>query len=179
MPDSIASTAFPIVENLVSEQYHVRIAKDALVFSAAHFITFAGNICERLHGHNYKVAAEVHGPLDENQYVVDFIAVRDALQAIVATLDHHVLLPTDHPRIKVVAEDSSVEVTFEERRWVFPRGDCVLLPVANTTAELLARFIGGKLLDALEKKTGVRPRHVKVAVDECEGQWGVWEARDE
>ena len=163
----------------MSEQYHVRIAKEALVFSAAHFITFAGDICERLHGHNYKVAAEVHGPLDENQYVVDFIAVRDALQAIVATLDHHMLLPTDHPRIRVAAGDGSVEVTFEDRRWVFPRGDCVLLPVANTTAELLARYIGRQPLDELQNKTGLRPRQLKVAVDECDGQWGVWEAQDE
>ena len=74
-----------------------------LVFSAAHFITFAGNICERLHGHNYKVAAEVHGPLDENHYVVDFIAVRDALRGIVEELDHHTLLPTVHPQIKISA----------------------------------------------------------------------------
>jgi 6-pyruvoyltetrahydropterin/6-carboxytetrahydropterin synthase len=159
----------------VSEQYHVRIAKEALVFSAAHFITFAGNVCERLHGHNYKVAAEVYGPLDENQYVVDFLAVRDSLQTIVAELDHHMLLPTDHPRIKVVADESSVNVTFEDRRWVFPRTDCVLLPVPNTTAELLARYIGRQLLDELHKRTGLRPQRLSLAVDECEGQWGVWE----
>jgi 6-pyruvoyltetrahydropterin/6-carboxytetrahydropterin synthase len=43
----------------MSEHYHVRVTKDYLVFSAAHFITYNGNICERLHGHNYRVAAEV------------------------------------------------------------------------------------------------------------------------
>jgi len=162
----------------VSEKYHVRIAKESLVFSAAHFITFAGDICERLHGHNYKVAAEIHGPLDENHYVVDFIAVRDALRAIVDELDHRMLLPTGHPRIKVLADENSVEVTFEERRWVFPRGDCLLLPVANTTAELLARYIGRRLLDDLQQRTGLRPRRMIVAVDECDGQWGVWEGND-
>ena len=59
------------------ETYHVHVRKDFLVFSAAHFITFNGNVCERLHGHNYRVAVDVHGPLDENEYVVDFIALRD------------------------------------------------------------------------------------------------------
>ncbi len=54
--------------------YRVSLEKEQLVFSAAHFITFAGNICERLHGHNYRVKCEVHGALDENEYVVDFIA---------------------------------------------------------------------------------------------------------
>ena len=156
------------------EQFHVRVVKESLIFSAAHFITFAGNVCERLHGHNYRVAAEIFGPLDENHYVVDFIAVRDLLSEIVRELDHHMLLPTDHPQIKVAASPTSVEVTFEERRWVFPREDCVLLPVANTTAELLARYIGRRLLDALERHTGTRPRLLSVAVDECEGQWGVW-----
>ena len=59
------------------------IAKAEHVFSAAHFITFGGT-CERLHGHNYHVAAEVHGPLDENHLVIDFLLVRDKLREIVA-----------------------------------------------------------------------------------------------
>ncbi len=86
--------------------YRVLLQKEQLVFSAAHFITFAGDICECLHGHNYAVKAEVAGPLDENQYVVDFIAFRDTLAEIVKSLDHHVLLPTQHPLIEVCAEDA-------------------------------------------------------------------------
>ena len=60
----------------MSESWSVRLNKDYLVFSSAHFITFAGNICERLHGHNYGLEIEITGPLDENRYVVDFIALR-------------------------------------------------------------------------------------------------------
>src|SRR5262245_1940252 len=133
----------------MSESFHVRVTKDYLVFSAAHFITFAGNICERLHGHNYRVAAEVEGPLDEHHYVVDFIALRDALRGNVAELDHHVLLPTEHPLIRVTASERSVEARVEGRRWEFPRDDCVLLPLVQTTAELLAQHIGRRLLEAL------------------------------
>ncbi|MFP6612742.1 MAG: 6-pyruvoyl tetrahydropterin synthase family protein [Pirellulales bacterium] len=161
----------------MSESYHVRIEKDYLVFSAGHFITFDRDVCERLHGHNYRLAAEIHGPLDENHYVVDFIALRDTLKAIVDELDHHMLLPTEHPLIQIAADDQSVEVTFRDRRWVFPRGDCVLLPVANTTTELLARYIGLRLLDDLQERTGQVPDQVKVAVDENFGQWGVWEQK--
>ncbi len=159
----------------MSEEYRVRLAKDSLVFSAAHFITFAGNVCERLHGHNYRVRATVYGPLDENQYVIDFIALRDALAKIVGELDHHMLLPTQHKAIKVTATEREVEVTFEDRRWVFPRGDCLLLPVANTTAELLARYIGRRLLDDLQQATGYRPARLVMEVDENGGQWGVCE----
>jgi 6-pyruvoyltetrahydropterin/6-carboxytetrahydropterin synthase len=159
----------------VSETYHVRLEKEHLIFSAAHFITFNGNICERLHGHNYRVFAEVHGPLDENEYVIDFIALRDTLKEIVNELDHHMLLPTDHPKIQVTAKEAEVEVTFEDRRWVFPRGDCILLPVSNTTAELMARYIGQQLLERLEKRTGARPQRLVLGVDENEGQWGICE----
>ena len=163
----------------MSESYRVRLEKEYHVFSAAHFITFNGNICERLHGHNYSVWAEVEGPLDENQYVVDFIALRDGLKAITDKLDHHMLLPTTHPLIQVIAGEREVEVTFEDRRWVFPLCDCVLLPVANTTAELIARHIGLQLLDDLQQRVGTRPQVVRVGVDENHGQWGICELRDQ
>lgn len=161
------------------ERYHVRIAKDDLVFSAAHFITFDGDVCESLHGHNYRVAAEVFGPLDENQYVVDFVALRESIRKILADLDHRVLLPTGHARIRVEAGPEEVEVTFDRRRWVFPRGDCVLLDVPNTTAELLARHIGRRLLDELKSKTGRRAAAVRIEVDECYGQSAVCELGSE
>ncbi len=156
------------------EHYHVRVTKDYLVFSAAHFITYQGDVCERLHGHNYRVAVEVGGPLDENAYVVDFIALRDHAWEIVRQLDHYMLLPTRHERIRVEEGPQEVVVRFEDRRWVFPRQDCRLLPVPNTTAEQLARWIGTQLLRRLEQNAGFRPQWLQVAVDECEGQWGVW-----
>src|SRR5688500_15118538 len=157
--------------------YHVRLQKEHHVFSAAHFITFAGNVCERLHGHNYGVAVDVEGPLDENEYVIDFIALRDELKTITDELDHHMLLPTGHPLISVRAGDIEVEVSFtpDSRRWVFPRGDCVLLPVANTTAELLAQYLGERLLGLLQDRIGFQPQRLRMEVDECQGQIGIWE----
>ena len=35
--------------------YRTELNKESMVFSAAHFITFNGNICESIHGHNYGV----------------------------------------------------------------------------------------------------------------------------
>lgn len=154
------------------EQFLVRIAKAEHVFSAAHFITFNG-ICERLHGHNYHVSAEVAGPLDENHYVIDFIFLRDQLRTIASELDHHVLLPTEHPQIRVIATDDEVTANFDDRRWVFPRDDCRLLALANTTSELLARHIGQQLGKALAS-AGIRPIRIQIEVDECDGQLGIW-----
>ena len=161
------------------EKYRVRLDKEYHVFSAAHFITFDGEVCEPLHGHNYRVAVEIDGPLDENYYVVDFIALRDSLKEITDELEHHMLLPLEHPAIRVSADDREVEVTFEERRWVFPRCECALLPMPNTTAELLARYIGRRLLADLQQRTGSRPTRIQVSVDESNGQWGICELLDE
>lgn len=161
---------------MTDKRYRVRVTKDHLVFSAAHFITFNGNICERLHGHNWRVAVEVAGPLDENSYVFDFIALRDATQRLVNELDHRVLLPTRHPLIHVTADEREVTAVFEQRRWAFPREDCILLPVANTTAELIAHWIGQRLKESLTRHAGGQNlESLKVEVEENFGQWAACE----
>jgi len=161
------------VDSMSDETWKVRVTKDHLVFSAAHFITFNGNICERLHGHNWRTAVELTGPLDRNSYVFDFIALRDTLQGIVNELDHHVLLPTQHPTIKVNESELEVEVKFEDRRWVFPREDCVLLPVENTTAELIARWIGKRLRPTVENHDEAKVSMIQIEVEENFGQWAI------
>lgn len=164
-----------------STSYRVRVTKDHLVFSAGHFITIdtpQGQICERLHGHNWRVAADVCGPLDNNGYVYDFIALRDALQSIVGDLDHRTLLPKNHPQIKVTSNDREVDVRYGEKRWLFPAEDCRILPVVQTTAELLAHWIGAqlrlKLQDAAKSLSWIR-----VHVEENFGQWATCELRNE
>ncbi|TWT47417.1 6-pyruvoyl trahydropterin synthase family protein [Botrimarina hoheduenensis] len=156
--------------------YGVRLSKESFTFAAAHFITYDGDVCEPLHGHNYALRVELEGPLDENAYVYDFIATRDAIQRLVHQLDHCVLLPTEHPRILVqrVTEAGQDEVIarFEERRWVFPAADCRLLPLPNTTAEMLANWIGRQLIDVLPGLTAL-----VVEVEECAGQAGLWRWR--
>jgi 6-pyruvoyltetrahydropterin/6-carboxytetrahydropterin synthase len=121
------------------------------------------------------VTAEVHGPLDENHYVVDFIVLRDTLKAIVDELDHHMLLPTEHPLIQVVANEREVEATFRDLRWVFPRCDCILLKISNTTSELLAHYIAERLAADLQAHTGNRPQRTRIEIDECFGNIAVCE----
>lgn len=158
-----------------SENYRVRVTKDHLVFSAAHFITYSGNICERLHGHNWRTAVELLGPLDENHYVFDFIALRDALQNVVNQLDHRMLLPTEHAQIEVLAGAEEVEVRFETRRWVFPREDCILLPIENTTAERIAWWIGQRLMEDLRPQLTTAMQMLRVEIEENFGQWAICE----
>lgn len=157
----------------MNERFQARVTKDSLVFSAAHFITFNGNICERLHGHNWRVDVGISGKLDENSYVFDFIALRDATQNLVTALDHRVLLPDRHQRIRVATSEDGreIEARFEDRRWVFPVEDVALLPVENTTAELIARWMAHQLNDTLRLSHTTGLQALRVSVEENFGQW--------
>ena len=61
---------------------------------------------------------------------------------------------------------------------MFPRGDCVLLPIENTTAELLARYIAGRLLESLRTREGFVPEVLRVEVEEGPGQSATIECAD-
>jgi 6-pyruvoyltetrahydropterin/6-carboxytetrahydropterin synthase len=155
---------------LASERYTVRVTKDYLVFSAGHFITFDGDHCERIHGHNYRVAVEVEGDLDRNHYVFDFIALRDLTKALVDELDHRMLLPGRSELISVEDDDGNWMARYKARRWSFPKDECVVLPVPNTTAELLADYLGSRLRDSFDAHKLPLPPRMRVEVEECFGQ---------
>jgi len=149
--------------------YSVRIAGDNLIYSAAHFIVLPDGTCEPLHGHNYRVAVELSGPLDEFDCVIDFLALLRIMKSILAELDHAVLLPTRHAAIRVAAGEEEVEVRFGPRRWVFPRAECRLLPLSSTTVELMANHLAQRLLEVLTAQGFAQPRQVRVELEESPG----------
>jgi 6-pyruvoyltetrahydropterin/6-carboxytetrahydropterin synthase len=152
------------------ERFKVRVTKDHLVFASGHFISYEGDKCERLHGHNYRTAVEIEGQLDVNHYVFDFITLKHRTKAITDELDHRMMLPTLNPHILVEERGRAIHVRYRDREWLFPRDDCVLLPVENTTAELLARYIAGRLLDDLRRQDRYQPDVLRVEVEENVGQ---------
>jgi 6-pyruvoyltetrahydropterin/6-carboxytetrahydropterin synthase len=159
----------------MAERYKVRVTKDHLVFCSGHFISYEGDKCERLHGHNYRATVEIEGELDENHYVFDFIALKHRTKAITDELDHRMLLPTRNPLIAVEEGPRSIHVRYRDREWLFPRDDCVLLPIENTTAELLARYIARRLADDLGRHHRYVPAVLRVEVEENTGQSAMYE----
>lgn len=153
-----------------SSQFKVRVTKDYLVFCSGHFITYEGDQCERIHGHNYRTAVEAEGDLDENHYVIDFIALKDMTKAVIDELDHRMLLPTESRRILLSEEGMNVRVTYGDRYWSFPRDEFALVPIANTTAELLAEYISGRLRESMIARGWSLPRVLRVEVEESFGQ---------
>ena len=153
-------------------EFKVAITKEDLVFAAAHFITFAGHRCETLHGHNYRAAVLLDGTLDrESWYVVDFSAVKKIMRKLTGELDHKVLLPLENPRLEVTTRDGSVRVAYEHQpRYVFPERDCVLLPIPNTTVEMLATWLAGKLAGELRELGATTITSLELEVEENFGQ---------
>jgi 6-pyruvoyltetrahydropterin/6-carboxytetrahydropterin synthase len=161
----------------MAEHFKVRVTKDHLVFCSGHFISYEGDKCERLHGHNYRVTAEIEGDLDNNQYVFDFIALKHATKKIVDELDHRMILPTLNPIIQVLKKGNQIDVRYRERQWLFPFDDCVLLPIENTTAELLGRYIARRLLEDIRATHRYEPRVLRIEVEENIGQSATCELR--
>lgn len=162
---------------MIKERYKVTVTKDHLVFCSGHFISFEGSRCERLHGHNYRVWVEVEGPLDPNQYVFDFIALKQRTQEITDTLDHRMMLPRSNPVIKVLEQANKVIAQYRDKEWVFPAEDCIILPIQNTTAEELGRYIGKLLLKSLKEQHQFEPEVLRVEVEESFGQSATCELR--
>lgn len=159
------------------ERFKVRVTKDHLVFCSGHFISYEGDKCERLHGHNYRTTVEIEGDLDVNYYVFDFIAIKHRTKAITDSLDHRMMLPTKNPYIQLDVGPTQVGVKYRNREWSFPVDDCVLLPIENTTAELLARYIAGQLLEDLRREYNYVPAVLRVEVEENIGQSATCEIR--
>ena len=155
----------------MSGAFKVAITKEDLVFAAAHFITFAGHRCEKLHGHNYRASLFVEGGLEaESWFVVDFSAVKKIMRALTAELDHRVLLPRDNPKLAISEKNGSVQVAFAgEPRYVFPAGDCMILPIPNTTVEMLAQYLAGRVRAELGGGA-VHLKTIEVEVEENFGQ---------
>ena len=153
-------------------EFRVSVSKDDLVFSSAHFITYAGHRCEGLHGHNYRARVAVDGELDpEDKLVFDFLELKRIMRRLCGEIDHLVLLPLESARIQVDAGDEMVRVSVDNQpRYVFPRRDCALLPVANTTVELLAQLLATRLYAELNALGARGLTLIEMEIEESFGQ---------
>jgi 6-pyruvoyltetrahydropterin/6-carboxytetrahydropterin synthase len=154
-----------------TSSYKVSVAKDYLVFAAGHFITY-GDLCEALHGHNYRVRVELEGTLDDNSYVLDFVTLKRVMRRLVDELDHRMLLPRGNPRVEVREEAEQIHVLVRntQKRYMFPREDVVLLDIPNTTAEMLATHLARRLREELAGMEAANIRAITMMVEESFGQ---------
>ena len=159
-----------------SGEYRVSVSKDYLVFASAHFITFEGHRCEGLHGHNYRARVTVDGALNEESwFVFDFVELKRIMRRLCDQIDHLVLLPLESDRVKVTEDGDVVNVAVDGRaRYVFPRRDCALLPIPNTTVEMLAKMLTERLKAELASLGARHLTAIEMEIEENFGQAAVY-----
>jgi 6-pyruvoyltetrahydropterin/6-carboxytetrahydropterin synthase len=75
----------------------------------------------------------------------------------------------------VYEEGESVRVDVDGKpRYLFPRKDCSLLPIPNTTVEMLAQLLTSRLKDTLGSEGTRRLTAIEMEVEENFGQTAVY-----
>ncbi len=158
-------------------RFSIEVAKDYFNFASAHFLIFANGRRERLHGHNYQVSVAMEGELDRAGVVLDFITFKPLVKQVCDALDHRTLIQSNSSAIKVRKNAQEVAILYKKQKLVLPRGDVILLPIANTSTELLAEYIARQLKRKVRQSFSATIRYMEVAVEEARGQRGIF--RDE
>jgi 6-pyruvoyltetrahydropterin/6-carboxytetrahydropterin synthase len=158
------------------ETYKICINKGYFNFASGHFVIFdneskLSHPCESLHGHNYRVGIELMGLIDnKNGCVIDFGIIKNLMKELLKQFDHQILIPTSNQLIKVDKQDDSVVVEFRKKRYVLPISNVVLLPISNTTAEMLAKYLLDKIVEELRKLGVEGIQGIEIEVEENLGQ---------
>lgn len=134
----------------MGEAFEIRIGHGAVQFSAAHFLVFGPDSAEAVHGHDFTVEVVATGNLLEPGWVMDFLVLHRLVRETVEPLDHKLLLPAQNPWLRVeMLEGDHIRASLGKWCWQFPAAHCMVLPVCNVTAELLAQYLGSVLKERI------------------------------
>ena len=158
-------------KTLLMSRTTLHLAKQNFKFSAAHFLIFDEKRAEKLHGHNYQVKVDLTLPAEDEWkalgFFVDFTIFKVAIKAAMDEWDEMVLLPKNHPDMKIEKKENRLEVNFRDRFYVFPANEVVLLPLTNTSVEQLSKLLAEKFFRHFSVH---QVKKVRVSVEETQGQ---------
>lgn len=155
------------------ERFRLCLAKEDFKFSVAHFTVFSADRAELLHGHNYRMTVELAGrDVGELGLLADLELVKQEIRRLCRGLDSRTLLPAACPLLAWEHRGGAIEIAYGERRYRIPEDEVVLLPLANSSMELLARHLWRQLAPGL---AGSAVEHLTVSVEESAGQRAVYE----
>jgi 6-pyruvoyltetrahydropterin/6-carboxytetrahydropterin synthase len=156
-----------------AQTFAVNVHPGELHFNSAHFITF-NNSCENLHGHNFHVRIQAWGDNNDDAFVIDFVQLNKLAAEICLELHDKILLPGKSTEVDIEEAQGQVEVTSYDKRFSLPANNCLILPISNTTAEMLAWYIMESLLPMLEAHEALtHVASLEIAVEEADRQWGI------
>ena len=145
----------------MSDRVVIRLAKENMKFSASHFTVFSATERERLHGHNFRVEADIEARMLGNGMCFDYGIYKARLVALCRELNEWTLLPARSPHLRIEEDGEHVYAHFDGQRIPFLRGDVKLLPIENATLEEFARWF----LDQLMAEEEALRAHAIVAIE--------------
>lgn len=152
--------------------FKIKIEKDRIKFSSAHFTIFGPTEAERLHGHNYYVTIEIQTEdCDALGFATDMKPLKDIAFELSQHLDEYILLPENNPYLKITKSDGQVNCVWNNKSYSFPEDDIRILPLSNITCENLAFWFWGKMKPQLPEAVN----WLGVSVKETHGQESIYE----
>jgi len=149
--------------------FQVHLSKERFKFSSSHFTLFSEDKAEALHGHNYQVEVvlEFKKISPEAGLAAEFHSLKVCLDETLADLDEKVLIPSLSPFLDIGETETNIEVKFHNKFYSFPREDCLVLEVVNTSSECLSQWLFEALKEDMAK---LGAKSLQVCLFESPGQ---------
>ena len=107
-------------------------------------------------------------------FVIDFVQLNRLAAGICAQLHDRILLPGKSGEVTLQEREGQIEVSSHGKRFSLPSENCRILPLPNTTAEMLAWYIMESLLPLLAQHSALEHLdNLEIAVEEADHQWGI------
>ncbi len=145
--------------------------RDDMKFSVAHFTIFSAAERERIHGHNYYVKSIVRAEVSSADISYDYRIERSRVRKLCKWLNEYFLLPGQSEFLQIVEVDNEAyKITFANRSMIIPREDVRILPLANITAEGLAKWFITKLTEDSEHIRINAIKEIGIVISTTRGQ---------
>lgn len=159
----------------MSQLATIDIRKQYLHFSAAHFTVFSGTERERLHGHNWQVAAKVTGPIGDDGLCFDYAIVKNKLKKICESYDEYTLIAEFSPHLTISDDELYYYVHHDKDSIPLLKSDTLLLPIRNVTIEELSSYFLKQLVSDKELVDTHNIQRLEVHIASGPDQWGISE----
>jgi len=151
----------------------IEIEKQYLHFSAAHFTIFSAQDRERLHGHNFRLAVEITGEIDDNGLCFDYAIYKKILKDLCYQYDEYTLIAEDSPYLEISSDEEYFHIKHNGRIQPLLKTDTILLPVKNVTIEELSHYFLSQLTKDKERLSKLNIHAFEVRVSSGPDQWGI------
>jgi 6-pyruvoyltetrahydropterin/6-carboxytetrahydropterin synthase len=167
-------------ETRLGQQFSIKVYKQYFNFAASHFMIFEDGSREPLHGHNYRVLVKGETPDLKRDMVFDFLDIKPIVREVCDGLDHKLIIPREHPRLRLDTHEKNTLIhTPDGAFFSIPTTDVLLLPISNTSAEIIASHLSDEIRRLVDLRFGFRFASLEVEVEETPGQSAVYFHKEE